>query len=79
MFGSIGGVLTTMAFVPQVVKVLKTKDTSSLSLGMYTMQIIGVFLWLIHGIMIRDIALVLANSITFCLSMIILVCKLKYK
>ena len=43
MVGSIAGILTTLAFVPQVIKVLKTKDTSSLSLGMYSMQVLGVF------------------------------------
>ena len=79
MVGSIAGILTTLAFVPQVIKVLKTKDTSSLSLGMYSMQVLGVFLWLIHGIVIQDIALLVANAVTLCLSLIIFVCKLKYK
>lgn len=79
MVGSIAGILTTLAFVPQVIKVLKTKDTSSLSLGMYSMQVLGVFLWLIHGIVIQDIALLVANAVTLCLALIIFVCKLKYK
>ena len=38
MIGSIAGILTTVAFLPQVIMVLKTKDTSSLSLGMYSLQ-----------------------------------------
>ena len=63
MIGSIAGILTTLAFVPQVIKVVKTKDTSSLSLGMYSMQVVGVFLWLIHGIVIHDMALIAANSV----------------
>lgn len=79
MIGSIAGILTTLAFVPQVIKVVKTKDTSSLSLGMYSMQVVGVFLWLIHGIVIHDMALIAANSVTLCLSAVILFHKLKYK
>lgn len=79
MIGSIAGILTTLAFVPQVIKVVKTRDTSSLSLGMYSMQVLGVFLWLIHGIVIQDMALLVANAITFMLALVILVYKLKYK
>ena len=79
MIGSIAGILTTLAFVPQVIKVVKTRDTSSLSLGMYSMQVLGVFLWLIHGIVIQDMALLVANAITFMLPLVILVYKLKYK
>lgn len=79
MIGSIAAIFTTGAFIPQVVKVIKTKDTSALSLGMYSMQVFGVFLWLIHGINIKDIALIGANSITFCLSVIILGYKIKCK
>ncbi|MCI8534955.1 MAG: SemiSWEET transporter [Hungatella sp.] len=79
MIGTIAGILTTLAFVPQVVKVIKTKDTSSLSLGMYSMQVVGIFLWLIHGFVIHDMALLVANLVTFCLALIILLYKLKYK
>ncbi|MFV0393931.1 MAG: SemiSWEET transporter [Coprobacillaceae bacterium] len=79
MIGAIAACLTTLAFVPQVVKVLKSKDTSAISLGMYSMNVLGVFLWLLHGIIINDMALIGANSITFVLSSIILICKLKYK
>ena len=79
MVGSIAGDLTTLAFVPQVLKVIQTKDTKSLSLGMYSMQVVGIFLWLVHGYLIKDTALIVANTVTFCLALIILVYKLKYK
>ena len=79
MIGSIAGILTTLAFVPQVMKVMKTKNTKSLSLGMYSMQVIGVFLWLVHGIVIGDTALFIANVVTFFLSIIILAYKITYK
>lgn len=79
MIGSIAGVLTTGAFVPQVIKVIKTKDTKALSLSMYLLQVVGIILWLIHGIVIKDIALMMANGVTLCLSLIILSYKIIYK
>ena len=79
MIGSIAAVLTTFAFLPQVIKVIKTKDTESIALGMYLMQVLGIALWLAHGLIIHDLPLILANSISFILSAIILVYKIRYK
>lgn len=79
MIGSIAAVLTTFAFLPQVIKVIKTKDTESIALGMYLMQVLGIALWLAHGLIIHDLPLILANSISFILSGIILVYKIRYK
>lgn len=77
MIGSIAAILTTFAFLPQVVRVVKTKDTESIALGMYVMQVIGIALWLAHGFHIGDLPLILANSVSFLLSGIILIYKLK--
>lgn len=79
MIGSIAAILTTFAFLPQVVRVVKTKDTESIALGMYIMQVIGIALWLAHGLYIGDLPLILANSISFLLSGTILLYKVKYK
>lgn len=79
MIGSIAAILTTFAFLPQVIKVIKTKDTESIALGMYLMQVLGIALWLAHGLIIHDLPLILANSVSFILSAIILAYKIKYK
>lgn len=79
MIGAIAAFLTTFSFVPQVIKVLKSKDTSAISLGMYSMSVAGIFLWMVHGIRIGDVALICANGVTFILAAIILACKIKYK
>lgn len=79
MIGSIAVILTTFAFLPQVIKVIKTKDTESIALGMYLMQVLGIALWLAHGLIIHDLPLILANSVSFILSAIILAYKIKYK
>ena len=77
--GVVAAFLTTLSFVPQVIKVVQTKDTKSISLIMYLMSCTGIFLWMMHGLMIKDSALFYANIVTFGLAMIILVYKLKYK
>ena len=75
MVGTTAAILTTISFVPQACQVIKTKDTSGISLGMY----IAFVLWIIHGIKIQDMNLIGANAITFVFASIILTYKIKYK
>ena len=79
MIGTIAAILTTLSFLPQAYQVIKTKDTSSISLDMYTMFVFGVFLWIIHGWNIQDYNLIGANTITFVFASIILTYKIIYK
>jgi MtN3 and saliva related transmembrane protein len=78
LFGFIAALLTTSAFLPQVIKTLREKNTKSLSLHMYLILTSGLLLWLTYGIMIKDWALIIANSVTGVLALIILVAKIKY-
>lgn len=71
--------LTTISFLPQVIKVWRTKSTQDISLEMFLIFSLGVFLWMIYGILIKDWAVFLANFITFILASTILRFKLKYK
>lgn len=77
--GLAAATFTTVSFLPQAVRTIKTKQTRDLSLGMYAIFSTGTFLWLIYGLIIKDIPVVAANSITFMLSFTILVLKIKYK
>ena len=70
---------TTIAFLPQALKVWKTKSTKDISLYMFIIFTIGVFSWLVYGIIISDLPIILANVVTLILSLFILVFKLKYK
>ena len=69
---------TTLAFLPQAVKVLRDKDTKSLSLGMYVLFTVGVGFWLAYGILKDDYVITLANAITIILSLAILVTKIRF-
>lgn len=79
MIGTIAAILTTLSFLPQAIRVIKTKDTSGISLVMYTMFVTGVLCWLIHAILIQELNLLFANAITFVFASIILYYKIKYK
>jgi MtN3 and saliva related transmembrane protein len=77
--GYIAATLTTIAFLPQVIKTWKLKETRDISLLMFLILSIGIILWVVHGFIIKDLPVIIANSITFILCMIILCLKLKYK
>ena len=70
---------TTIAFYPQAVKVWKTKSTKDISLSMFIIFTIGVFSWLVYGVVISNLPIILANTVTLTLSLFILIYKLKYK
>ena len=70
---------TTIAFLPQAIKVFKTKSTKDISLYMFIIFTIGVLSWLIYGLIINDLPIILANAVTLILSIFILVYKLKFK
>ena len=76
IIGYVAGTLTTVSFLPQAIKTLKTKDTESLSLSMYSIFTTGVLLWLIYGIHLDDAAIIYANAITLILASSILCMKL---
>ena len=76
IIGYIAAVLTTVSFLPQALMTLKTRDTDSLSLGMYATFTLGVFLWLIYGLYLKNNAIIYANAITLILSSSILSIKI---
>ncbi|WP_321311606.1 SemiSWEET transporter [Halarcobacter sp.] len=73
ILGFIAAILTTTAFIPQVIKVYKTNHTSDLSLLTFLMFTIGVFCWIIYGLILNSYPLIIANIITFLLACYILV------
>lgn len=77
LLGYIAAFCTTSSFLPQAILTIRTKDTDSLSLGMYSLFTTGVILWLVYGLNKNDSALVWANSITLVLALIILSFKVR--
>lgn len=79
VLGFVAGTLTTTAFVPQVIKIWKSKHARDISTGTFAMFSSGVLLWLVYGIQLEAWPIILANGITLGLSLTILAFKLKYK
>lgn len=77
--GIIAAILTTISFVPQVIKIWKTNDTASISLEMFVLFSLGVVLWLVYGFLKQDIAIVIANFCTLIMASYILYKKIKGK
>ena len=75
--GWAAAILTTVSFVPQAIKVIRTRDTASISLWMYVLFVVGIGCWLFYGIMKHDVPMTVANAITLILASVILITKLK--
>ncbi len=75
--GLAAGGLTTLAFVPQVVKTWRTRQTRDISLGMFAVLVAGVALWIVYGAILGDVPLIAANGATFVLAGTILALKLR--
>ncbi len=74
--GYLAATLTTASFLPQAILTIKTRDTESLSLGMYSTFTLGVLCWLIYGIHLGDKAIIFSNAITLLLAASILFFKI---
>lgn len=79
IIGLIACLLTTGAFLPQIIKTVKTKETKDISLSMYIIYIVGVLVWFVYGFMIEETAILIGNTFSFIFGMIMLIMKLKYK
>ena len=77
-FGYFAAILTTAAFLPQLIKTLKTKKAEDVSLLTLIMFIFGVLSWIIYGYKISSTPILVANIITFILNISILISKIYY-
>ena len=77
-FGYLAAILTTTAFLPQLIKTIKTQKADDVSLITLIMFICGVFSWVIYGYLISSIPILTANVITFLLNFSILISKVSY-
>lgn len=77
LLGYAAASLTTLAFLPQALLTMRTRDVSGISVGMYGAFTLGVALWLAYGLMLGEWPIVLANASTLALALSILVMKLR--
>jgi len=77
ILGTAAALLTSISFIPQVIKILKTRNTSGISLIMYALFVTGVACWLVWGILLEQTPVVLANAATLILSSAVLLLKIR--
>ena len=69
---------TTIAYLPQALRAWRTRSTKDISLGMFSMMVLGIALWLAYGVLRADLPLIVANGITLLLAGSILILKLRH-
>ncbi|MBI5560381.1 MAG: SemiSWEET transporter [Deltaproteobacteria bacterium] len=79
LLGLVAGALTTVSFLPQVLKTWRTRSTGDFSFGMLTLLSAGILVWIGYGFLIDSLPVILANIVTFALLSVILAFKIIYK
>ncbi|MBK8610044.1 MAG: SemiSWEET transporter [Chitinophagaceae bacterium] len=79
ILGLVAGTITSITFLPQVIKVWQTKSAKDLSLMMLLLLMLGVVLWLTYGLLIMNPAIIYTNSMVLAMSLILLYFKLRFK
>jgi MtN3 and saliva related transmembrane protein len=77
--GYIAGALTTISFVPQLIKAWKMRETRDISLAMLVLFGIGILLWTIYGFWVDSLPIIVANVTTFVLILVLILLKIRYK
>jgi len=77
--GLVAGALTTIAYLPQLIKTWQSKSAEDLSWSMLVTLCIGIILWLVYGVIVWDIPLIAANVMTFTFASVILYLKIRYR
>jgi MtN3 and saliva related transmembrane protein len=78
LLGYLAATLTTISFVPQAVKTIRSRDTRAISLWMYLTFTTGTALWFGYGVVIASLPVAVANAVTFVLAATVLALKLRY-
>jgi len=72
IIGLIAATFTTIAFVPQFLKIWKKRDASGVSVSMYLIMFIGICIWLCYGVLIESVAVITANVVSGIIQMFII-------
>ncbi len=79
LVGLVAGTLTTVAYLPQVIRIWRLKSSGDISLLMVSLNCSGIFLWLLYGIFIGSMPVVVANSVTLALMCLVLILAIKHR
>jgi MtN3 and saliva related transmembrane protein len=77
--GLLAGALTTVALVPQVTKIYRSKSAKDISLGMFVVFCVGLALWVGYGILLDELAIIVWNAVSLVLGLAIVTMKIVYR
>ena len=78
LLGLSAGSLTTLSFVPQVIRTWRSKSADDISTGMFVIFSIGLVMWLIYGLYLQSLPIIVSNIVTLALTVVILILKYRY-
>jgi len=78
LIGAVAGFCTTISFLPQMIKVHRTKSAHDLSLSMFVIFAFGVSSWLVYGVLTESVPIIAANCVTLLFCGYILFMRVKY-
>lgn len=79
LIGAAAACCTTLSFVPQAVRIIRTRDTAAISLPMYLVFGAGIVLWLVYGLLLMSWPIIASNVVTIVLVGLIVALKLRYR
>ncbi len=77
LIGSVAGIITSLGFLPQIIKILQTGNSKDVSILQPLMLSVGISLWLIYGILLQELPIILANSFSLACNLLLVIFKLK--
>lgn len=78
LLGAVAGAITTMTFLPQVIKTIKDKSAKDISLLMFVIAAVNETMWIIYGALKNDWVIILTNAVILCMSLIMIYLKIAY-
>ena len=78
-FGIVAGVMTAVSMLPQLIKIIKEKKADDISVIMLMVLIVGLGLWVVYGFMREDWPIILTNSFSFLLNLLVLTLRIKFR
>ncbi|GAC1596160.1 MAG: lipid-A-disaccharide synthase N-terminal domain-containing protein [Ginsengibacter sp.] len=79
LIGLAGGILTSFSSIPQLMKIIKEKEVEDISVGMVLVLITGISVWIYYGVLRNDWPVILTNSFSFIVNVLLLILYMKYK
>jgi MtN3 and saliva related transmembrane protein len=79
VIGIIAGCMTSLSMIPQLIKLIKSKEANDVSIFMIVLLLIGVALWVVYGILKQDVPIITTNCFSFALNLLLLAFLIKYK